>query len=134
LDEEFAPFVIEQHTVRLKCVVNALSASMREKVARYFNSGNIEQMPLHPHNAALQIWLEAGGIGAALTSLFVLLALSTAARRWPLSRPGAAASLSFAVAALLIAGLSYGIWQTWWLATLWLGAALARPATAETSK
>lgn len=102
---------------------------MRERVTRYFNSGNIEQMPLHPHNAALQIWLEAGGIGAALTAAFVFIALSASARRWPVNRSAVAGTFAFAMSALLIAGLSYGIWQTWWLATLWLVAALAQLAS-----
>lgn len=98
---------------------------MRDRVTRYFNSGNIEQMPLHPHNAALQIWLEAGGIGAALTAALVFVGLLGPVRRQPVNRAGAAAALAFAVAALVIAGLSYGIWQTWWLAVLWLGSLFA---------
>jgi O-antigen ligase len=98
---------------------------MRDRVTAYFNSGNIEQMPLHPHNAALQIWLETGGVGAVLVAALVFVALSAIARRAPSGRSAVAASAAFAVSALLIAGLSYGIWQTWWLATLWLGAALA---------
>ncbi len=104
---------------------------MRGQVTTYFNSGNVEQMPLHPHNAALQIWLEAGGVGAVLAGAFVFVALWTAARHWPISRATAAGSYAFAMSALLIAGLSYGIWQTWWLATLWLGAALAQLASTD---
>ena len=107
---------------------------MRERVAKYFNSGNIEQMPLHPHNAALQIWLEAGGIGAALTAAFVLAVLWASARGWAASRPATAGTFAFAISGLVIAGLSYGIWQTWWLATLWLGATFAQLAsTSEAS-
>lgn len=98
---------------------------MRGRVTAYFNSGNIEQMPLHPHNAALQIWLEAGGVGAALTAALALVALWAAARRWPTARSPIAAVFAFAISALLIAGLSYGIWQTWWLAVLWLGTVFA---------
>jgi O-antigen ligase len=100
--------------------------AMRERVAKYFSSGNIEQMPLHPHNAALQIWLEAGGVGAALAAAFVFVALSATARRWPINRSATAGAFAFAMSALLIAGLSYGIWQTWWLATLWLVATFAQ--------
>jgi len=94
---------------------------VREKLTRYFNSGNIEQMPLHPHDAALQIWLEAGGIGAGLTAVFVVVALFGAAGRWPVNRVGSAAAFAFGFAALVVCALSYGIWQTWWLAILFLG-------------
>jgi O-antigen ligase len=100
---------------------------MRGPVANYFNSGNIEQMPLHPHNAALQIWLETGGVGAALAAAFVFIVLATTARQWPVNQAATAGALACAISALLIAGLSYGIWQTWWLATLWLVAAFAQP-------
>lgn len=96
---------------------------MREKVTKYFDSGNIEQMPLHPHDGALQIWLEAGSIGAGLTAILVLVALFGAADRWRVNRIGSAAAVAFGIAALVVSGLSYGIWQTWWLATLFLGAA-----------
>ncbi|HTP81843.1 MAG TPA: hypothetical protein VMQ11_02805 [Alphaproteobacteria bacterium] len=94
---------------------------VREKLTRYFNSGNIEQMPLHPHDAALQIWLEAGGIGAGLTAVFVVVTLFGAAGRWPVNRVGSAAAFAFGFAALVVCALSYGIWQTWWLAILFLG-------------
>jgi hypothetical protein len=53
-----------------------------------------------------------------------------AAHRSLTNRPGAAAAVAFAVSGLLIAGLSYGIWQTWWLAILWLGAVYVELAIA----
>jgi hypothetical protein len=37
-----------------------------------------------------------------------------------LSRRHAAAVASLVVTAVVIALLSYGIWQIWWMATLWL--------------
>lgn len=104
---------------------------MRERVTKYFDSGNIEQMPLHPHDGALQIWLEAGAVGAALAAVLVLSALFAVARRWPADRIGTAATLAFALAALVIAGISYGIWQTWWLATLFLGATFSNMLLAK---
>ncbi len=99
---------------------------MRERVTKYFDSGNIEQMPLHPHDGALQIWLEAGAIGAALTAALVLMALVCVAERSRANPLGAAAVFAFAMAALVVAGLSYGIWQTWWLAILFLGATFSK--------
>jgi O-antigen ligase len=81
-------------------------------------------LPLHPHDAPLQIWLELGPFGMALAGLFVAALIwrlrSSAAP--PLATAGAAAAL---VAALAVASLSYGFWQSWWLCTLWLAAALA---------
>jgi len=70
-------------------------------------------LPLHPHNLALQVWLELGLVGA------VLMALLLAMMAWHL--PNAAGCGVFA-AALVIAMLSYGAWQYWWVAGLMLGA------------
>ena len=74
-------------------------------------------LPLHPHDAALQVWLELGAPGAALTALLVaLLWLRLGAAAWPrLYRAAAGGSLA---AALAIAGSGWGIWEEWWLATL----------------
>jgi exopolysaccharide production protein ExoQ len=83
--------------------------------------GQAEKIPLHPHNAPLQIWLELGAIGAVL--LAALLAfLAANCDGPPVRRAVLGATLITAVA---IASLSYGIWQGWWFSTLWLLAALA---------
>ena len=69
-----------------------------------------ELLPLHPHNGALQVWLELGLIGALFAALMALFLGRTASRTtWP--GIGAAMLASYAVTALL----SFGIWQEWWL-------------------
>jgi exopolysaccharide production protein ExoQ len=75
-------------------------------------------LPLHPHNAAIQLWLELGVPGAALFALVVAwLWLSLAASSWPrLFAASAGASL---VTAFVAAIGAYGIWQEWWIGTLW---------------
>jgi O-antigen ligase len=78
-------------------------------------------MPLHPHNAALQVWLEMGAVGAVLLAAFVaLLALRLEATGDRLVRGFQAAGM---VAGILIATVSFGFWQSWWQCSLWLGAA-----------
>ncbi len=74
-------------------------------------------LPLHPHDAALQVWLELGAPGAALFALVIaLLWLRLAAASWP-SLYAAAAGGSYA-AALAVALAGWGIWEEWWLGTL----------------
>jgi O-antigen ligase len=75
-------------------------------------------LPLHPHNAPLQVWLELGVPGAVLFALLVALPwYGLATVPWPRIFV-AAAGTSLAIA--LIASLAtYGIWQEWWVATLW---------------
>jgi O-antigen ligase len=74
-------------------------------------------MPLHPHNAPLQFWLELGATGAVVFALLVALAwLSLAEVEWP--RPFAAAAGASLTAALMASFASYGVWEEWWLSTL----------------
>lgn len=75
-------------------------------------------LPLHPHNAALQLWLELGVPGAACFGLLLAwLWLGLAAARWP-RLFAAAAGASLASAGVAAMG-AYGIWQEWWIGTLW---------------
>jgi O-Antigen ligase len=89
-------------------------------------------LPLHPHDAALQVWLELGAPGAALFALLVgWLWLRLAEAPWP--RPyGAAAGASLA-AALAVGAAGWGVWQEWWIGTLslalFVAIAMARAAT-----
>lgn len=73
------------------------------------------EVELHPHNAALQLWLELGVPGAALGALFwakVWARIAVAAA----DRTDAGVFAAVAVAYLSIGALSFGVWQEWWLA------------------
>jgi O-antigen ligase len=75
-----------------------------------------DPIPLHPHNAALQIWLELGVVGVLLATLFwawLWARLGAQADRNPSEASVGAAT---ATAYLTIGGLSFGVWQEWWLA------------------
>lgn len=87
---------------------------------------NGPSLSLHPHNAALQVWLELGLLGAFALSAAIALAFRYVAGM-PAGAPQAGAAASLA-AALVIAFLSYGIWQNWWLAALALSAMTVRAA------
>ena len=76
-------------------------------------------VPLHPHNAVLQIWLELGAVGAALM-LAVMVALTRRIAVGLGGRVNRAACFGALFSALTIANLSYGIWQSWWQGALWL--------------
>lgn len=80
-------------------------------------------LPLHPHNAILQFWLELGAVGTlGMAALFIwLLGRIENAVQDPALRAALTGSW---VSALLISAFSYGFWQSWWQGTLWLTAAL----------
>lgn len=78
--------------------------------SRMFSPGIV----LHPHDDALQVWLELGGFGAVLAAAFWGLTLSRLAR--PERDTGTVAVAASAAVYLLFGMLNFGIWQEWWLA------------------
>nr|WP_246514331.1 O-antigen ligase family protein [Neoroseomonas soli] len=86
---------------------------------RWFAEPHINILPLHPHNGALQVWLELGAVGALIAAALAWL-LGVAATRVPCSPAAAGALASAAVTAML----SFGAWQAWWVAAMMLAAAV----------
>lgn len=80
-----------------------------------------DNIPLHPHNAALQVWLELGLVGAAIAALFWTWLWGRMGAIAERSRTSAAMGAAVAAAYLTIGGLSFGVWQEWWLALGALG-------------
>lgn len=76
-----------------------------------------EAVRLHPHNGALQMWLELGFPGAVLAAAFWGLVLRRQARR-SLVGEGWAPAVACAAAAvyLLFGAVNFGLWQEWWIA------------------
>jgi O-antigen ligase len=87
------------------------SLSLADMEQTYFNSALMH----HPHNGVLQIWLEFGLLGAVAAALvwtaFVKRMIDM--DRWP-----AAACLAGASCFLIIASVSHGLWQSWWVSAL----------------
>ena len=86
-------------------------------------------IPLHTHDAAMQLWLELGLPGAALTAAFFVWLIGRIDRLEANDRPAAAAAAASLSAYLVVGALSFGAWQEWWLA---LGALAAAATTALT--
>ena len=85
--------------------------------------GYTEPMPLHPHNAVLQWWLELGLVGAALAAAILFLILMEI-RRGPYPAVAKAAAAALVIGALGTAAVTYGAWQNWWVSYNLLVAAL----------
>ena len=99
--------------------------------SRMFGPGII----LHPHDDALQVWLELGAVGAALAAAIWWLTIRRAAR--PHSNLATAAAAASASVYLLFGALNFGAWQEWWLAmgalVAMVLALLAEPAASRAS-
>jgi O-antigen ligase len=67
---------------------------------------------LHPHNFAVQLWVEFGLVGALFAAAFItflikkISVLSTEQRR---------VCLTVFMTTITTAAISYGLWQSWWL-------------------
>lgn len=73
-----------------------------------------DAIPLHPHDGAVQVWLELGLPGALLvTALWLGLLRRAADQTDRLQKATASAGMT---AYLTIGAVSFGVWQPWWLA------------------
>lgn len=88
-----------------------------EPQAAWFAEVRAQRLPLHTHNFIIQIWLELGAVGAALTAALLAVLLRAA------DHPGRFGAFC---AAFAVANLSYGAWQGWWVALLVLLALTAQ--------
>lgn len=67
---------------------------------------------MHPHNGVLQIWIEFGALGAALT----MVAVAALFRRIDgLGRTNRRLVLAVFLATCSVSLTGYGLWQGWWL-------------------
>ncbi|WP_120496316.1 O-antigen ligase [Kiloniella sp. EL199] len=89
-------------------------------------NGNIRALEgriisLHPHNFALQVWLELGFIGAILVSVIIWIVFGYLKSRQLSERIEIQAML---VSTFIIALLGYGIWQNRWFVMFFIFAAM----------
>ncbi|MEZ5648068.1 MAG: O-antigen ligase family protein [Alphaproteobacteria bacterium] len=87
-----------------------------------------EKLPLHTHNAVLQIWLELGAVGAIILAAFLAWA---SYRIQQIDRMGSAIGYGHFITTLMIASMSFGAWQSWWLCTILLSVLLMTFARAR---
>ncbi len=83
-------------------------------------------LPLHPHNAFLQVWLELGAVGAALALALTLLLLNGVKRLDEADQPFA---LALFATGLAMISTAYGVWQAWWMASFLAAGLTLRLAT-----
>lgn len=74
---------------------------------------------LHPHNAGIQIWTEAGLIGAILASA-VIAAIINPVKEYVQTRSQGGAVSGLIIGVLIISSLTYGAWQFWWWGCVFL--------------
>ncbi len=84
---------------------------------------NITVMSMHPHNIGLQIWLETGLAGVAL-SIGMLLSLMKVALKTCTGSARAFAASGLVVTIATSGAVTVGVWQHWWWALIVLAVSL----------
>ncbi len=73
---------------------------------------------LHPHNLALQAFLEGGIVGLLAFCSIIFWIVWKMAHAKGAVRRGTLLATFFST--ITVASISYGVWQSWWLAAIWL--------------
>ena len=74
-------------------------------------------IPLHPHNNALQIWLELGLVGIFLYIILLITLWKRIIFEKNTTKFKAALLSGTILSIFIINQSSFGLWQTWWLST-----------------
>jgi len=83
-----------------------------------------ELIPLHPHNAVLQVWLELGLVGVLLACTLLVVVLRAIVRTT--EGGGRVVALASVAAVFAVLNVSFGAWQSWWLCLMLILATLER--------
>lgn len=67
---------------------------------------------LHPHNFAVQVWMEYGAIGALIYTGFIYVTLEAIAGTPLFARRYILATF---IGVIAISSVAYGMWQSWWI-------------------
>jgi exopolysaccharide production protein ExoQ len=114
---------ISQAPILGKGFNSSRAISKPEDRVEFSTKGNDQRgsvpIPLHPHSAILQIWLELGLVGIGLFLALLLTLIKRIDETIPSRSMRAMAYGSF-FSTFTIANISYGIWQNWWVSALWL--------------
>ncbi len=70
---------------------------------------------LHPHNFAVQIWMDFGIIGVITTSILIAFTILQISK---LSLDDRKIAISLMIAIFAVAATGYGMWQSWWIGEL----------------
>jgi len=83
--------------------------SSRGKMVDYVG----ERIPLHPHNAAFQLWLELGAIGVLIAVGSIVHLLRRADRNGAAGRGDRPLTAAVFSSTFIVYNVSFGIWQSW---------------------
>jgi len=93
-----------------KDVARIFDCGYRDGPPRNQEGGSL--LPLHPHSASLQVWLELGAVGVALFTGLLGVLVPRLQRRYA-SADGRALIAGLFTAIFLVYNIGFGLWQGW---------------------
>lgn len=93
------------------------------------NDIELSIVSLHPHNAGIHIWTEAGFIGALLATSLIISLLNLVKN---ITQDQSAIVSGIIVATLFIASLSYSAWNFWWWGCIFISIGLVHLVPGKT--
>jgi len=103
---------------------HGLDAGRASTEMTIYDGEQMRVIPVHPHSATMQIWYDAGAVGALLTAALIILCGFGLARAYANNRLAAASAAAVLAMFGLMANIGWSPWQEWWLATVILAGAL----------
>jgi O-antigen ligase len=118
--------VIADHTLEAPIIGNGAGYNIHIRhhlgaPVPFYVDGKLETMQLifeHPHSSFMQIWMEAGLVGAALAAAG-LTALAIRLQRLPLDRPALAVAAGTLASWFIVAATDFEAWETRWTNVVW---------------
>lgn len=106
-----------------------LPADQKEIYSYFKSNGKITSfisptIPLHPHNFALELWIELGFFGVFIFSGLIFLCFSYMIKIKDLKEKAFYFAFFTSIISTMLYSLS--IWQTWWIFTMFLGFVLMK--------
>jgi hypothetical protein len=94
------------------------SRNIANKLRKTQSGTKYQLIPLHPHNSILQIWLELGVLGIIIFLSFIKLILNKIYYYVQINRSVATIAFITFFQVFIIGQISFGLWQSWWLAVI----------------
>ena len=94
------------------------SRNIANKLRKTQSGTKYQLIPLHPHNSILQIWLELGVLGIIIFFSFIKLILNKIYYYVQINRSVATIAFITFFQVFTIGQISFGLWQSWWLAVI----------------
>lgn len=103
---------------------HGLDAGRASTAMANYDGEALRVIPVHPHSASIQIWYDAGLIGALLTAVLIALTGLSLANAYGKDKLAAAPAAAVIAMFGMMANIGWSPFQEWWMSTMILAGGL----------